>query len=119
MVVRVYDRYYTRFFAVDVKGNPGFDQFVYAHSNCTCVLGITRFHRLVTRGSPVVSLRFTLGKDGVEDVKVGAHLCAGAMGCFLIVCSVCVCVWGGGAEVCRDSRGRDAVKCGERAVFAT
>ncbi len=83
----MYVRYYTRFFAVDVKGNPGFDQFVYAHSNCTCVLGITRFHRLVTRGSPVVSLRFTLGKDGVEDVKVG-HTCVGTVHypCFGIVC---------------------------------
>ena len=86
----MYVRYYTRFFAVDVKGNPGFDQFVYAHSNCTCVLGITRFHRLVTRGSPVVSLRFTLGKDGVEDVKVG-HTCVGTVLCFLVV-------WGGGGR---------------------
>jgi hypothetical protein len=58
---------------VDVRGNPGFDQYVYAHSNCTCVLGITRWHALVTRGSPVEAVRFTLGKDSVEDVKVCAQ----------------------------------------------
>ena len=52
-VVRVMRRYYTRLFVADVKGKPRHDQYVHVHSNCACVLGITRWHALVTAGSPV------------------------------------------------------------------
>ena len=77
-------RYYTRFFAVDVKANPRHDQYVHLHSNCACVLGVTRYHALVTAGSPIVNVRFVLGKEQLDDVKVGVRAFSGWPGVVLL-----------------------------------
>jgi hypothetical protein len=43
-VPNVIERYYERFFAVDLAGRPGEDQYVYRHSNGLLVIGCVLFY---------------------------------------------------------------------------
>lgn len=58
------ERDYTHYFALDVGGEPGADQYVYQHFNTLCVVGIAPSSVAFSGGRKVSQVDFDVGRGG-------------------------------------------------------
>eukprot|EP00960_Hanusia_phi_P045303 757153-Hanusia_phi.AAC.13 len=64
------ERDYSHYFAINVGGQEGADQFVYQHFNSLCVIGLAPSHLALRHGRKVVAVDFDVGRSGDKsDVK--------------------------------------------------
>ncbi|EKX41518.1 hypothetical protein GUITHDRAFT_112492 [Guillardia theta CCMP2712] len=58
------ERDYTHYFATNVGGQEGADQFVYQHFNSLCVVGLAPSHVAFRDGRRIVAVDFDVGRSG-------------------------------------------------------
>ncbi|GAQ92067.1 hypothetical protein KFL_009160030 [Klebsormidium nitens] len=64
-------RNFTQYFALDVNGIQGHDQYIYRHPNGLCIVGLAPSHPALQPGRNIQRVDFNLKKDGKghEDMK--------------------------------------------------
>jgi hypothetical protein len=86
------ERDYTHYFALDVGGEPGADQYVYQHFNTLCMVGIAPSSIALAGGRKVTQVDFDVGRGGDKSdaPKPSGKKKKGAM--YVALCCACGCV---------------------------
>jgi len=88
------ERDYTHYFALDVGGEEGADQYVYQHFNTLCMVGIAPSSNAFAGGRKVTKVDFDVGRGGDKQEqkpsgkkKLGAtyvHACVFVLVCYFL-----------------------------------
>lgn len=86
------ERDYTHYFALDVGGEPGADQYVYQHFNTLCMVGIAPSSIALAGGRKVTQVDFDVGRGGDKSdaPKPSGKKKKGAM--YVALCCACGCI---------------------------
>eukprot|EP00897_Mesotaenium_endlicherianum_P002277 jgi/Mesen1/2077/ME000151S01336 len=71
--MKFYERNYVHYYATDVGGVEGNDQFVYRHANGLCVVGMAPSHAALKPGRSVTAVDFGMGKKRAPVEVTGKH----------------------------------------------